>query len=577
MDTFTLIWFKHCIAIFFLTFIHEDAAILAAAFSRVEHQLPLPMAYLSVYLGIVVGDLLIYGLGHMAQRNAWLKSKIIGPRVEKLRQWLESNMVHVLVICRITPGLLFPTFVACGWFKLSFKRFAVVSILSGAIYSSIVLTIVIFFGKLVLEHLGVWSWGVVLAVVVLLALRNTLKPKWSKTSKQVLGDVPPSLLAALSRGKFIPMLISKHMGMPSLEGIKRVVSFAEQLPNGLFYIPIGFRWILLSIRYRSLTLPTISNPMIETGGYWGESKSDTMQQVGAELQPWLAEFVTIERSSESPENDVKKVLLLMEENSINFPVVVKPDVGWQGYGVRLVADRDHLFDYISAYPVGEKMLIQRLVTFDGEAGVFYIRKPGTDKGRITAIALRYFPYVVGDGKSSIRELIKSNPRSKLRSQYYMGQRSEHLGFDDRYLNQVPAEGELIRLSFIGSIRVGGLYRDASHLITEELIARFDEIACSMPEFYFGRFDIRFESTELLKTGNGFSIIEINGAGAEAIHAWDPEIPLLDLYRELFRTQSLLFKVGALNRSRGYRPIGVKRFIKAVVRQNKLIKSYPAAC
>jgi Uncharacterized membrane-associated protein len=577
MDSFTLIWFKHCIAIFFLTFIHEDAAILAAAFSRVEHQLPLLMAYLSVYLGIVAGDLLIYGLGHIAQRNAWLKSKIIGPKIEKLREWLESNMVHVLVICRITPGLLFPTFVACGWFKLSFRRFAVVSILSGAIYSSIVLTVVIFFGQLVLEHLGIWSWAIVLAVVVTLAMRNTFKAKWSKTPKQVLGDVPPSLLGALSRGKYIPMLISRHMGMPSLEGIKKLVSFAEQLPNGLFYIPIGFRWMLLAIRYRSLTLPTISNPMIETGGYWGESKSDTMQQVGEEQQPWLAKFVTIKRTCAPPKSDVDAVLRLMEANDINFPVVVKPDVGWQGYGVRLVADVDHLVNYVSAYPVGEKMLVQRLVVFDGEAGVFYVREPGTAKGRITAIALRYFPYVVGDGKSTIRDLINSNPRSKLRSQYYTGQRSEHLGFDDRYLNQIPTEGELVRLSFIGSIRVGGLYRDASHLITEELTARFDEIARSMPEFYFGRFDIRFESTDLLKTGSGFSVIEINGAGAEAIHAWDPEVPLINLYRELFRTQSMLFKVGALNRSRGYKPIGVKRFLKAAIRQNKLIKSYPAAC
>ena len=62
-------WLQHCVVIFFMTFIHEDAAILAAAFSTVEHQLPIWMAFVSVYLGIVTGDLLIYGLGHLAQRN----------------------------------------------------------------------------------------------------------------------------------------------------------------------------------------------------------------------------------------------------------------------------------------------------------------------------------------------------------------------------------------------------------------------------------------------------------------------------------------------------------------------------
>ena len=63
----TLFWFKESIVIFFLTFIHEDAAILAAGFSKVEHGLPLLFAYVPVYLGIVAGDVLIYWLGRLAQ------------------------------------------------------------------------------------------------------------------------------------------------------------------------------------------------------------------------------------------------------------------------------------------------------------------------------------------------------------------------------------------------------------------------------------------------------------------------------------------------------------------------------
>jgi membrane protein DedA with SNARE-associated domain len=57
----TIIWFKESIVIFFLTFLHEDAAILAAGFAKVENGLPLLFAYVPVYLGIVAGDVLIYG------------------------------------------------------------------------------------------------------------------------------------------------------------------------------------------------------------------------------------------------------------------------------------------------------------------------------------------------------------------------------------------------------------------------------------------------------------------------------------------------------------------------------------
>ena len=222
------------------------------------------------------------------------------------------------------------------------------------------------------------------------------------------------------------------------------------------------------------------------------------------------------------------------------------------------------------------MVLQRPIPHDGEAGIFYVRLPGEEHGRILSVTLRYFPYVYGDGISTLEELIKNNERSKLRAGFYLGGKSEHMGFEKEYLEMVPSEGELVRLSFIGSIRVGGLYRDASHLITPEMTKRFDEIALSMPEFYFGRFDIRFESTELLKAGKGFSIIEINGAGSEAINAWDPEVSIFKLYHELFKTQSLLFKVSALNRARGYKPMGFVDFLKAAKRQNKLIESYPPA-
>lgn len=574
LDPDTIFWLKESIVIFFLTFIHEDAAILAAGFSKVEHGLPLLYAYIPVYSGIVAGDILIYGLGRLAQTNKWLRSKIIGTKVERVKLWLETHLVRVLVICRLTPGLLFPTFVACGWFKIPFWRFASVSIVAGAIYSSIVLTIIILFGNLVLFHLGYWAWGILALLVIAFAVRNYFKPRWSKATEHAMGDLPPSFFEVIR--KYMPTLKHKFSGMPSLDGLKKVVSSAERIPNSILYIPVGLRWFLLAIRYRSLTLPTVSNPMIETGGFMGESKGDVMNQVGEAQRTWVAEFVTLHRNGINAESDVGRAVLLMEEKGLSFPIVAKPDIGWNGYGVRLVEDSVHLHKYIASFPSGEKMLLQRPVHHDGEAGVFYVRLPGEENGRIYSITLRYFPFVVGNGTSTLRDLIQNDPRTKMRADFYLGGKSNHLGFGKEDLENIPKEGELIRLAFIGSLRVGGLYRDASHLVTPELTQRFDAIAKSMPEFYYGRFDVRFESTDLLREGKGFTIIEINGAGAEAIQAWDPDVPLFKLYSEFFKAQSLLFKVAALNRKRGYRPMSSLAFFKAVRRQNRLIDNYPAA-
>ena len=568
----TAVWLKESIVIFFLTFLHEDAAILAAGFSKVETGLPLLWAYLPVYIGIVAGDVVIYWLGRFAQTNRWLRSKIIGPKVERIKLWLQTHLVRVLVVCRLTPGLLFPTFVACGWFKIPFWRFATVSIIAGAVYSSIVLTIVILFGDLVLFHLGYWAWAVLAVIVILYAIRNSFKSRWSKATEHAMGDLPPSFFEVIRR--YMPTRKHRFSGMPTLSDLRKFVSTAERIPNNILYIPVILRWFFLAIRHRSVTLPSVSNPMIETGGFMGESKASVMQMVGEDQKSWVAEFTLIQKNGETPEEDLRRAEILMQEKGLTFPVVAKPDIGWNGYGVQLVEDKTQLLKYITSFPTGGYMLLQRPVHHDGEAGVFYVRIPGEEHGRIYSITLRYFPYVVGDGKSTLRDLIKTDERTKLRAEFYLGEKSNHLGFGKEDLDHVPQDGELIRLAFIGSLRVGGLYRDASYLITPELTTQFDAIARSMPEFYYGRFDIRFESTELLKEGKGFTIIEINGAGAEAIQVWDPNVPLMKLYSELFKAQSLLFKVGAMNRKRGYKPMSTLAFIKAIRKQNHLIDNYP---
>jgi len=573
-DIFYHTWFPHCVGLFFLTFIQEDAAIVAASFATVEYKLPMSLAFFSIYFGIIAGDLFIYGLGRVAQTNKWLRSKVIGPKVDQVKFFLERNFIWAVAVCRITPTLLFPTFVAIGWFRMPVKRFFIVTAITAAIYTPIIFLLVYFLGDLVLNKLGYWSWGIILLIVILFPLRKLFK----SFSKNGNGADTSILSFPFMKGASIlgDTQEKQHKGMPSLGGLKRLVSLAERVPNGLFYIPVGLRWIALSIRYGNFTLPTLANPLIETGGFWGESKSSILSEVGADQQKWMANYFPYKRTERPAEADLQEILFKMGEAGIEFPLVAKPDIGWQGFGVRKVDNEDALLDYLTAYPKNVQLLIQHLVPFDGEAGVFYARMPNEAHGKVFSLTLRYFPYVIGDGISTLSELIQHNPRTGFKSKYFLGKNPDHLGLSAERLAAVPAEDEMVRLAFIGSIRIGGIYRDARHLITPELSERFDEIARSIPEFYYGRFDIRFNSTEELKAAEGFSIIEINGAGSEPIHAWDPDITLINLYRELFKTQRLMFRIAAENRKRGFKTEGLIKFIQAAKRQNKLIKLYPAA-
>jgi hypothetical protein len=134
-------------------------------------------------------------------------------------------------------------------------------------------------------------------------------------------------------------------------------------------------------------------------------------------------------------------------------------------------------------------------------------------------------------------------------------------------------GERVVLTTIASLRAGARYEDATLLITAALSFRLDAIARSMPNFHFGRFDVRFASLAALQAGR-FSIIEVNGAGSEAIQFWDAAMTMREAFAGVFAKQQLLFRLGARMRRMGHRPVGTLALARAWLRQQRLISAYP---
>jgi len=140
---------------------------------------------------------------------------------------------------------------------------------------------------------------------------------------------------------------------------------------------------------------------------------------------------------------------------------------------------------------------------------------------------------------------------------------------------VPAAGEAIRLAFAGSHSRGAIFRNGTHLVTPQMEARFDAIAKALPEFHFGRFDVRFEEFTQLQAGHGFTIVEVNGAGAESTHIWDRSTGLIEAWRALMRQYRWLFEIGQANRRRGFATMPWREFIRAYRREKLLTPQYPA--
>ncbi len=365
--------------------------------------------------------------------------------------------------------------------------------------------------------------------------------------------------------------------MPALRRLIREIGVAERIPPHLFYIPLILQWLWLSLRYGSLSLPTVANPLVEVGGLWGESKQAYLDMVSGEARRWLARYATLTRGEGGAAPDAARAGDLVRAQGLRFPLVAKPDIGWQGYGVRTIASESELRAYVAGFPQGATLMLQEMIGWDAEAGVFYVRQPGAASGKVISLTLRYYPHVVGDGASTVRELIHAQKRAAWKAGWHLGRRKGHGGVPTTSLDRIPETGECVRLSFIGSIRVGSLYRDADEKITPKLTERFDAISRSIPEFYYGRYDVRFAALERLQQGEDFRIIEINGAGSEPISAWDPEMTLGQVYARLLRQQRLLFEIGARNRARGWKPANPYTVLRAAWRQTRLIQRYPPSC
>lgn len=150
-------------------------------------------------------------------------------------------------------------------------------------------------------------------------------------------------------------------------------------------------------------------------------------------------------------------------------------------------------------------MLQDYLDDPGEGGISYVSHPQQPCGKRLGILLRHYPQVIGDGLSSVAQLVGAD----LRLRRTIRNPEHECEYSSAY---VPAVAEVVRLSLVASTRVGGRYEDGSDCATPELTAAIAAIAQEMPQFHVVRFDVRYRTQQDLRCGR-FTIMEVNGAGA----------------------------------------------------------------
>ncbi len=294
-------------------------------------------------------------------------------------------------------------------------------------------------------------------------------------------------------------------------------------------------WIFLGLRARSFFFFNAANPSMKNGGFLNESKKDIEPLIPKYLHPKTVFF------SIPANGDI--VVQELRQQGLLFPLIGKPDIGGRGRGVKALKDEEDVRRYVSNSFMD--FHIQEFVSYKKEVGIFYHRYPDSSTGKITGIVRKEFLSVTGDGVLTIRQLLRQSKRAMM---YIQSLENIHGAF----LNSILPPGEKMILSPYGNHARGAMFLDDTHRIDDALSETIDAICKKIPDFYYGRIDIRYDDWEELKTGKNFAIIEVNGAGSEATHIYDPQHSILFAWKEIVRHWIILWRISRMNHKKGHR-------------------------
>lgn len=498
------------------TFASEDLTCIGTGALVSQGRLPFWAGTFACFMGILVGDMLLYGLGRLFGARAtklpplsWMLSEA---RMQRAANWFEKRGLIAIFLTRFTPGMRLPTYVAAGAMRARFLSFALYFAIAAAVWTPILVWVSSQIGGTLTEKVEAFKNSLPLALAVTVAL------------------------GVLVVHFGVPLLTWR--GRKLLVGGWRAKLHWEFWPVWVVYGALFPYLLWLSVRHRSLTVFCAANPGMPAGGVVGESKSAilaALESAGEANPPFCALPAAENSDRRLAEFDA------FVERTGGYPVVLKPDAGQRGSGVLIARDRAAAAEYLSETRID---LVAQAFLPGHEYGVFYARRAAEPVGRVISITDKRLAVVTGDGKATLEQLILEDSRAVQMAHYYLDRNAERLE------DVVPAGFE-VELGELGTHARGAIFLDGGGLHSEALVAEVDRIAQSFEGgFQFGRFDLRAPDAAALTAGRDLRVIELNGVTSESTHVYDPQYSFATGLRTLAAQWRECFEIGAENVAAG---------------------------
>ena len=511
------------------TFILEDTTAIAAGILAHSGTVSLPVAMLGTGAGIFLGDLGLYALGAAAARGArgtgWMRRRLPEAQIARVSSWFAQSGWKAVVFSRFVSGSRLPVYLGAGFVGAGFARFALWTLLA------------------------VLAWTPLIVGAAAL-LGTSLKPLAERT----IGTSPLAWIA-------VAIVVILAMQLAILAVARRrslVLSFArasrfEFWPTWAVYLPLAPFFAWNGLRFGFARTLTAVNPCWPDSGVVGESK-----QSG--LDAFEPAFVAPSLRIAPDEADgcsgalIDRALATLESHGWSrgwtTPVVVKPDAGQRGNGIRVVRTAD-AFGAVLAHAKAP-MIVQRYEPGSCEVGLFFIRDPGTS-GRLYSICDKRFPEVRGDGRSTLRELVARDRRLRLQERVFLIRMA-------RRLEEVIPAGERVALGNAGNHAQGCMFVDGERLRTPALEAWVVQACAGASGFNYGRLDVRFPDEAACMRGEGGVILEANGLVSESTNMYDPSLGAPRAWGIMMAHWRAAFRIGAQNRRSGVAGLSLREVL-----------------
>lgn len=505
------------LAIAAATLVSEDLTCIACGLLVSQGLMSFGMAVAACMIGIMTGDLLLFAAGRWfalpflhRRPLSWMLQE---DDIQRRRQWFERYGSWIILSSRFLPGSRLPTFVAAGMFFPSIIRPALVFFIASLVWVPLLISLARVVGDRVFAYFGTYQ-HYALPVFLVTAMGVYLLVK-------------------------VVLPLFTHKGRRLFLSSWRRATRWEFWPPAILVPPIVLYVIFLGLRRGCLTLFTAANPCMVGGGFMGESKVDILRRLESATDR-VAPFEALP-AGQDPGAQADRIGAFMAREKLGYPIVLKPDRGERGTDVLIVHDAEEQAAYLAAHR--DRDLIVQAFAPGAEYGVFYVRHPNEDRGRIISITDKRFPTVTGDGRTTLERLILDDDRTVCQARMYLNRHRDHLF-------TVPDDGEVIPMVDIGTHCRGALFLDGATLLTPELEAAVDQISRGVDGFFFGRYDLRAPDAVALKAGGPFTIVELNGVTSEPTHIYQPGTPLRVGYRSLMETWRTACDIGEANMRRG---------------------------